>query len=104
MDLSPPQNAPEFSIFVLHACAHNPTGTDPTPEQWKEIAAVMKVPKTQPAYWRVWKVERNPKKKIDINCKSSYPNRHSQCVSGWNSRVCVGFKMSICFIKVESFC
>lgn len=44
MDLSPPQNAPEFSIFVLHACAHNPTGTDPTPEQWKEIAAVMKVP------------------------------------------------------------
>lgn len=44
MDLSSPQNAPEFSIFVLHACAHNPTGTDPTPEQWKEIAAVMKVP------------------------------------------------------------
>lgn len=35
------ENAPEFSIFVLHACAHNPTGTDPTPEQWKQIAAVM---------------------------------------------------------------
>lgn len=38
-----PQKAPEFSIFVLHACAHNPTGTDPTPDQWKQIAAVMKV-------------------------------------------------------------
>ncbi|XP_043840650.1 aspartate aminotransferase, cytoplasmic [Dromiciops gliroides] len=36
------ENAPEFSIFVLHACAHNPTGTDPTPEQWEKIAAVMK--------------------------------------------------------------
>lgn len=37
------QKAPEFSIFILHACAHNPTGTDPTQEQWKQIAAVMKV-------------------------------------------------------------
>ncbi|KAM7330240.1 aspartate aminotransferase, cytoplasmic [Alexandromys fortis] len=40
--LSDLENAPEFSVFVLHACAHNPTGTDPTPEQWKQIAAVMK--------------------------------------------------------------
>eukprot|EP00961_Rhodomonas_salina_P003636 50300-Rhodomonas_salina.2 len=22
---------------MLHACAHNPTGVDPTIEQWKEI-------------------------------------------------------------------
>nr|XP_034341499.1 aspartate aminotransferase, cytoplasmic-like [Arvicanthis niloticus] len=36
------ENAPEFSIFVLHACAHNPTGTDPTPEEWKQIGEVMK--------------------------------------------------------------
>ncbi|CAH2322983.1 aspartate aminotransferase, cytoplasmic [Pelobates cultripes] len=36
------ENAPEYSIFVLHACAHNPTGTDPTPDQWKKIADVMK--------------------------------------------------------------
>uniref|UniRef100_A0A670JYS1 Aspartate aminotransferase n=1 Tax=Podarcis muralis TaxID=64176 RepID=A0A670JYS1_PODMU len=36
------KRAPEFSIFVIHACAHNPTGTDPTQEQWKQIAAVMK--------------------------------------------------------------
>lgn len=42
-DLFSPQKAPEFSIFILHACAHNPTGTDPTPDQWKQIAAVMKV-------------------------------------------------------------
>ncbi|KAJ9318548.1 hypothetical protein DTO271D3_1210 [Paecilomyces variotii] len=30
------------SIVVLHACAHNPTGVDPTQEQWKLIAAVIR--------------------------------------------------------------
>ena len=25
---------------MLHACAHNPTGVDPTEEQWKTIAGV----------------------------------------------------------------
>jgi len=34
--------APEGSIILLHACAHNPTGVDPTQEQWKEIATIMK--------------------------------------------------------------
>ena len=33
--------APEGSIILLHACAHNPTGVDPTQEQWKQIAAVI---------------------------------------------------------------
>ncbi|KAI9175637.1 Aspartate aminotransferase, cytoplasmic [Blastocladiella emersonii ATCC 22665] len=33
--------APEGSIVVLHACAHNPTGVDPTPAQWATIADVM---------------------------------------------------------------
>ncbi|KAJ5178693.1 hypothetical protein N7492_001903 [Penicillium capsulatum] len=27
-------------VIVLHACAHNPTGVDPTKEQWKKIADV----------------------------------------------------------------
>lgn len=29
-------------MFLLHACAHNPTGIDPTKEQWKEISDIMK--------------------------------------------------------------
>ncbi|XP_072894857.1 aspartate aminotransferase, mitochondrial-like [Hemitrygon akajei] len=33
---------PERAIIVFHACAHNPTGVDPKPEQWKELAAVVK--------------------------------------------------------------
>ncbi|KAF2864383.1 PLP-dependent transferase [Piedraia hortae CBS 480.64] len=35
-------SAPENSVILLHACAHNPTGVDPTKEQWKQIAQVMK--------------------------------------------------------------
>ena len=35
------ENAPERSVFLLHACAHNPTGVDPTEEQWKAVADVM---------------------------------------------------------------
>ncbi|KAI1285188.1 Aspartate aminotransferase, mitochondrial [Halotydeus destructor] len=33
---------PEKSIVLLHACAHNPTGVDPKPEQWKEMSKVIK--------------------------------------------------------------
>ncbi|PIA14091.1 aspartate aminotransferase [Coemansia reversa NRRL 1564] len=33
--------APPGQIIVLHACAHNPTGIDPTEEQWSKIADVM---------------------------------------------------------------
>ena len=36
---------PEGSDILLHACAHNPTGVDPTPEQWKEMSAVIKARK-----------------------------------------------------------
>lgn len=37
------QTAKPGSFVVLHACAHNPTGMDPTKEQWKKIAEVVKV-------------------------------------------------------------
>jgi aspartate/tyrosine/aromatic aminotransferase len=36
------ESAPERSIILLHACAHNPTGVDPTQSQWKQIASVMR--------------------------------------------------------------
>ena len=29
------ENAEEGSFFLLHACAHNPTGVDPSVEQWR---------------------------------------------------------------------
>lgn len=36
------KNMPDGSIVLLHACAHNPTGVDPTKEQWHEISDVVK--------------------------------------------------------------
>ncbi|CAN6706375.1 unnamed protein product [Malus baccata var. baccata] len=36
------KNAPNGSFFLLHACAHNPTGVDPSEEQWKEISKLIK--------------------------------------------------------------
>lgn len=32
---------PAQSIVVLHACCHNPTGADPSPTEWQQIAEVV---------------------------------------------------------------
>ncbi|PRW56337.1 aspartate mitochondrial [Chlorella sorokiniana] len=34
--------APAGSAVLLHACAHNPTGVDPTTEQWRELSKLLK--------------------------------------------------------------
>ena len=33
--------APRESVILLHACAHNPTGVDPNPEQWNLLADII---------------------------------------------------------------
>ena len=38
--LSTVEAAPDRSVFCLHACAHNPTGIDPLPDQWMQLARV----------------------------------------------------------------
>jgi len=37
------QAAPEKSVVLLHMCAHNPTGMDLSLDQWKQVAAVIRV-------------------------------------------------------------
>jgi len=41
---------PENSIILLHACAHNPTGVDPKPEQWAEMSQAIKDKKLFPFF------------------------------------------------------
>jgi aromatic-amino-acid transaminase len=36
------EGAPEGHVVVLHTCCHNPTGVDPTPEQWPAILAAVR--------------------------------------------------------------
>lgn len=35
------KDIPQNSVVIMHAVAHNPTGCDPTQEQWKEICSVL---------------------------------------------------------------
>jgi len=36
------RNAPPRSVILLHACAHNPTGVDPTESEWKQICEAVR--------------------------------------------------------------
>lgn len=42
--------APKGSIVLLHACAHNPTGIDPSESQWRQISYVVKEKKHYPFF------------------------------------------------------
>ncbi len=44
------ESLPEKSAVILHPCCHNPTGLDPTLEQWKELSALMKKRKLLPFF------------------------------------------------------
>jgi aromatic-amino-acid transaminase len=39
---------PEGDIILLHGCCHNPTGIDPTVEQWKKISQTVAARKVMP--------------------------------------------------------
>ncbi|XP_041065185.1 aspartate aminotransferase, cytoplasmic-like [Carcharodon carcharias] len=65
------QNAPEYSIVVLHIAAHWPTAMDPTPAEWKQIAEVMKRKKQFPFFY----VTAQGLASGDLN-KDAWPVRH----------------------------
>jgi aspartate aminotransferase len=43
-------SAKQGSIILLHACAHNPTGVDPTQDEWKQIAQIVRDRKLFPFF------------------------------------------------------
>ncbi|MEW5303600.1 MAG: hypothetical protein WDW38_009009 [Sanguina aurantia] len=44
------QAAADGAIVVLHVCAHNPSGVDPSQEQWRQILAVVLAKKLLPFF------------------------------------------------------
>lgn len=42
--------APQGSIFLLHACAHNPTGLDPSADEWRQILLALAKHKHLPLF------------------------------------------------------
>ncbi|XP_068629028.1 aspartate aminotransferase, cytoplasmic isoform X1 [Battus philenor] len=79
------KGAPENSVILLHACAHNPTGIDPTQEQWEKIADVMEERKLFPFFDSAyqgfasgdldrdaWAVRYFVKRGFELVCAQSY--------------------------------
>lgn len=79
------REAPEYSVIILQACAHNPTGIDPTQKQWKEIAEVVKQRNHFPFFDTtyqgfatgdvikdVWAVRYFVKERIELFCAQSF--------------------------------
>jgi aspartate/tyrosine/aromatic aminotransferase len=44
------EGAKPGSVVLLHVCAHNPTGVDPTADQWRILAKLMKAKKLFPFF------------------------------------------------------
>eukprot|EP00565_Helicotheca_tamesis_P001363 CAMPEP_0185730078 /NCGR_PEP_ID=MMETSP1171-20130828/8411_1 /TAXON_ID=374046 /ORGANISM="Helicotheca tamensis, Strain CCMP826" /LENGTH=434 /DNA_ID=CAMNT_0028399061 /DNA_START=56 /DNA_END=1360 /DNA_ORIENTATION=+ len=44
------KDIPEGSCVLFHACAHNPTGMDPTIDQWAELSQIVKDKKLLPFF------------------------------------------------------
>lgn len=79
------RSAPENSVILLHACAHNPTGIDPSQEQWEKIADVMEERKLFPFFDSAyqgfasgdldrdaWAVRYFVKRGFELICAQSY--------------------------------
>lgn len=50
-------SAPSGAIVLLHACAHNPTGVDPTPEQWEKIRQLIRSKRLMPFFDSAYQVQ-----------------------------------------------
>ena len=50
-------SAPLGAIVLLHACAHNPTGVDPTIEQWEQIRQLMRSKSLLPFFDSAYQVK-----------------------------------------------
>ena len=67
------KSAPDGSLILLHACAHNPTGVDPTKSQWTQLSEVFKEKK----HYAFFDMAYQGFASGDID-KDAFPIRHFQ--------------------------
>lgn len=62
------RSAPSGAIVLLHACAHNPTGVDPTPDQWENIRQLIRSRALLPFFDSAYQVcnQNNCRSKLEI--------------------------------------
>ena len=53
---------------MFHACAHNPTGVDPKPEQWAELSLLCKDKGLFPVFDMAYQVQPAPRLRVCIFC------------------------------------
>jgi aspartate/tyrosine/aromatic aminotransferase len=92
------KKAPAGSVFLLHACAHNPTGVDPTIEQWKEISKVMK----EAGHYAFFDMAYQGFASGDTN-KDAFPIRQF-IEDGHNICLAQSFAKNMASQKMEQFC
>ena len=80
------EEAPIPSIFVFHACAHNPSGSDPSPAQWKQVAEIMKRRNLFPLFDAAYLGLASGNFDED-----AYPIRHFSHNAGTEVGVCLSF-------------
>jgi len=81
--------APEGSIVLLHAIAHNPTGVDPTEAEWDKLRAVMAERRLLPLFDNAYQ-----------GFVSGDPNVDAYAVRSWAS---TGMEMIICSSFAKNF-
>jgi aspartate/tyrosine/aromatic aminotransferase len=79
---------PEGSVILMHSSAHNPTGVDPSPAQWDEIAEICRVRSLVPILDTAYQ-----------GFASGDPERDAYCV---RKMVEIGVKPLVCQVREAS--
>ena len=67
-------SAPQGSVVLLHACAHNPTGVDPTPDQWQGILKVVQQRRLLPFFDSAYQVFPSPPPPASLSTLHLHPS------------------------------
>ncbi|OMJ94533.1 hypothetical protein SteCoe_2317 [Stentor coeruleus] len=73
-------SAPIGAIVLLHVCAHNPTGVDPTPQQWDQIQRVINHKKLIPYFDSAYQGFASGDLDRDAYAVRKFVNEGSQCL------------------------
>lgn len=80
------QAAESGSLFLLHACAHNPTGCDPSPEQWDELSRAIKAKQHMVLFDNAYQVCTTPSGHLLLRTVHAISVYLSVCVVGFCER------------------
>lgn len=84
------QLAPEGSVVILQACAHNPTGIDPTRMQWDRIEQIIKEKKILPFFDTAYLAWSSGDYEDDAYIVRKFVNNGIQCLISQSFSKCMG--------------